>query len=277
MVKTSISTAIFISAALGTKSEYELEKVIPHLKSLGYEGIEILPYDPLQINVSSVKNILRDQMEISAIATGAISFNYKATLLDLEESKRLVSLNLLERYIDLAYELEAANVLIGSVIGKIKSKENRTDSTKWLVEGLRRSCEYARKLGVTLAIEPINRYERNFLNTVEEGLNIIKLVNSDNIHLLLDTFHMNIEERSIEYAIKIAGEEVVHVHVADSNRWPPGYGHLDFESIINALNEIGYDGYLSIECLPKPDLDTALRKSIDNLKYIIAITDKDSK
>jgi len=268
LFKTSISTAIFSSAALGTKSEFELEKVVSHLKSLGYDGIEILPYNPLQINVSSLKNILSDQMEISGIATGAIFFNYKSTLLDPEESKRLESLNLLKKYIKLAYELEASTVLIGSVIGKIKSNISRDRGVKWLVESLRRSAEYARKLGVTLAIEPINRYERNFLNTVEEGLNIIKLVNLDNIHLLVDTFHMNIEERSIEYSIRTAGEEVVHVHVADSNRWPPGYGHLDFEGIINTLKEIGYDRYLSIECLPRPDLDTALRKSIDHLKSL---------
>jgi sugar phosphate isomerase/epimerase len=77
---------------------------------------------------------------------------------------------------------------------------------------------------------------------------------------------MNIEEPVIEHSIKMAGAEVFHVHVADSNRWPPGYGHVNFKSVLEALEEIGYDHYLSLECLPKPDLDTALAKGIDYLK-----------
>jgi sugar phosphate isomerase/epimerase len=255
-----------MSAALGTKEQLELERAIPKLRSLGYDGLEILPYDPLRVNVSSVKELLGDQMEISAIATGAISFNYKSTLLDPEENKRLKSQHLLRKYIRLAYDLNAPMVLIGSVIGKINPNINRDKGISWLVEGLRESDSYARELGVALAIEPINRYERNFINTIEEGLNIIRLVNSENIHLLIDTFHMNIEEPVIEHSIKMAGAEVFHVHVADSNRWPPGYGHVNFKSVLEALEEIGYDHYLSLECLPKPDLDTALAKGIDYLK-----------
>jgi sugar phosphate isomerase/epimerase len=175
---------------------------------------------------------------------------------------------LLKEYIKLAYNLDAYLVLLGSAIGKIKPNMKRDKCTKLLVECLRESAVYAKDFGVSLAIEPINRYETDFMNTVEEGLKIIELINSDNVHLLIDTFHMNIEEPSIESSIRMARNEVIHVHIADSNRWPPGFGHLDFKSILNSLKEIGYNRYLSIECLPKPDLDTALKEGVDYLKSL---------
>ncbi len=117
-------------------------------------------------------------------------------------------------------------------------------------------------MGVRLALEPINRYETTLINTVDEGLDLIDRVGADNFGLLLDTFHMNIEEPSIEESIRRAGDRVFHFHVADSNRWYPGAGHLNFRSILSALAEIGYEGFVSGEFLPRPDAETAAREAI---------------
>jgi sugar phosphate isomerase/epimerase len=228
---------------------------------LGCNGIELLPYDPEEVNTSLCRK-LPGGIVISALASGGISFHHGVTLLDPEEKRRAASLRLMMRYVKLAYEIGVPLVLIGSAIGKIEPWVDRERATKWLTDSLKKCGEYAAKMGVSLALEPLNRYERNFLNTVDDGLAIIGLVRADNIHLLLDTFHMNIEERSIGDSIRTAGKQVVHVHVADSNRWPPGFGHLNFDSIIAALKEIGYGGFLSLECLPKPDLAMALDKGI---------------
>jgi sugar phosphate isomerase/epimerase len=99
-------------------------------------------------------------------------------------------------------------------------------------------------------------------------LDLIERVGAANFGLLLDTFHMNIEEPVVEESIRACGERIFHFHVADSNRWYPGMGHLDFKSIITTLFATGYQGYISGEFMPKPDSDTAAAMSIDYLRQI---------
>ncbi|RPI82196.1 MAG: sugar phosphate isomerase/epimerase, partial [Chloroflexi bacterium] len=95
---------------------------------------------------------------------------------------------------------------------------------------------------------------------------LIEQVGADNFGLLLDTFHMNIEEPVIEESIRMCGEHIFHFHVADSQRWYPGSGHLDFTTILDALYRTGYNGYVSGEFMPKPDPDTAAKRNIDYLR-----------
>jgi len=97
---------------------------------------------------------------------------------------------------------------------------------------------------------------------VADGLDLIERVGADNFGLLLDTFHMNIEEPSIEESIRTCGDRIFHFHVADSNRWPPGAGHLDFMSVLETLFETGYDGWVSGEFMPVPDADTGAQRAI---------------
>ena len=101
-----------------------------------------------------------------------------------------------------------------------------------------------------------------------EGLDLLDQVGAGNVGLLLDTFHMNIEEPVIEDSIRACGERIFHFHVADSNRWYPGAGHLDFKSILNALFATGYQGFVSGEFMPKPDPDTSARLSIVHLRQL---------
>jgi sugar phosphate isomerase/epimerase len=267
VVRTSASTAVFQSGALGTTEGFELEKVVDKLAELGYNGIEILPYDPDEVDVSLCRK-LPGGMSVSAVASGGITFRHGVTFLDLDEEKRAMTLHLMKKCVRLAHDIGAPLVLIGSAIGKIEPSVDGERAAKWLTESLRSCGKYAAQMNVSLALEPINRYERNFLNNVDEGLDIIGLIHADNIHLLLDTFHMNIEEPSIGDSIRKAGKELAHVHIADSNRWPPGFGHVNFESIIGALKEIGYRGFLSLECLPKPDVATALEKGLQYIRLL---------
>jgi len=88
--------------------------------------------------------------------------------------------------------------------------------------------------------------------------------------LLLDTFHMNIEEPQIEASIRLCADRIFHFHVADSNRWSPGMGHLDFQSILQALHATGYQGWVSGEFLPLPDAQTAARRSATHLRQLSA-------
>ncbi len=136
-------------------------------------------------------------------------------------------------------------------------------------EPLQQCSAAAEPAGVRLALEPINRYETTLINSVADGMALIERVGSPAFGLLLDTFHMNIEDVSIEDAIRQCGDRIFHFHVADSNRWPPGSGHLDFASILGVLQEIGYQGYVSGEFMPKPDGDTSARWAIEHLRSVM--------
>jgi sugar phosphate isomerase/epimerase len=139
---------------------------------------------------------------------------------------------------------------------------------------LRECSEAAHPSGIRLALEPINRYETTLINNVIQGVELIERVGADNFGLLLDTFHMNIEEPKIEDSIRACDQRIFHFHVADSNRWYPGAGHLNFRSILGTLASVNYDGWISGEFLPKPDAETAARKSIMYLSQIPNLSQK---
>ena len=111
-------------------------------------------------------------------------------------------------------------------------------------------------------MEPINRYETDLVNTVSAGMDLVEKVKMENVGLLLDTFHMNIEEPVIPAGFKAGRSRLFHVHIADSNRWHPGAGHTDFRAVVSVLDEIGYRGFLSAEILPLPDPDSAAENTI---------------
>ena len=110
--------------------------------------------------------------------------------------------------------------------------------------------------------EFLNRYETNLLNNVEQALGFLRTLRTQNIKLLCDLFHMNIEEPNIAASIKLAGNKVGHVHFADTNRHAMGWGHLDVAPIADALDAINYHGFVSAEALPLPDGEAAARQTI---------------
>ena len=125
------------------------------------------------------------------------------------------------------------------------------------------------KKKVILTIEPLNRYECNFLNRADEIVELIKQIKSPNLKILLDTFHMNIEEKNLRDTIIETRENISHVHIADSNRKYPGMGHIDFIEICRTLREINYKGFISGEMLPSPNLETAMKQYIAKMKEVI--------
>lgn len=121
---------------------------------------------------------------------------------------------------------------------------------------------------VRLVLEPLNRYEAELINTVDEALRIVGQIGMKNIGILFDTFHANIEEISMGESIQKANSRLFHVHIADSNRWAPGYGHVDFKEISRALFNIEYQGFGSLEALPKPGLENCLQGSAEYIKKL---------
>jgi len=117
----------------------------------------------------------------------------------------------------------------------------------WAAEGLREAAVYARELGVQIGLEPVNRYESNLVNTCEQALRLKEMVGEPNIKIHLDTYHMNIEEKSFYDATKAAGSELIHYHLCENDRGIPGTGLVDWDAIFRALAEMNYTGYAALE------------------------------
>ena len=163
-----------------------------------------------------------------------------------------------------------AVIIIGLLRGIIKPSITQEQGMAWVCEALQECSTAAKPYGVRLALEPINRYETTLVNSVAHGMALIDRVGADNFGLLLDTFHMNIEEPDILQSISTCGDRIFHFHVADSNRWYPGAGHLDFSGILSRLQSTGYDGFVSGEFMPLPDPLTAARENFARLRAILS-------
>jgi len=246
----------------------DLETNLAQIAALGYDGVELAIRDPKLTDLNLVDGLVKaHNLSVPAIGTGQAWGEEGLSFTDPDPEVRFAAIERIKSHIPVAAHFGAV-IIIGLVRGIVKPGVDHAQAMDWLVEALRECSAAARPHGVRLALEPINRYETTLINNASEGLDLIERVGVDNFGLLLDTFHMNIEEVSIEASIRACGERVFHFHVADSNRWYPGAGHLDFESILDVLFAMGYQGWVSGEFLPNPDVNTAARKAISFLREI---------
>lgn len=245
-----------------------LEKNVAKIASLGYNGIELAIKNPRMVDVKAIEGLLgRYKLELSAIGTGQAFSEEGLSFTHPEKSIRDKAIEKIIEQIDLARNFNAV-VILGCIRGKISEKASKKKAINWARDAFNECARFAEKLKVVLALEPINRYETNIVNNVAGALEFVDTLGYK-IPLLLDTFHMNIEEPSIYKSIIMAKDKIAHIHMADSNRWPPGYGHMSFEEIIEALREIDYQGYISLEMLPLPDADRAAQHGIEYLRKIL--------
>ena len=206
-------------------------------------------------------------MTVAAVGTGAGWVKHRLQLADEDPIIRQRAIEFIRSIIDCAAEF-GAPAIIGSMQGRSNHAVDKTTAKSLLRDGLAVLSEHAKKCGTALLYEPLNRYETDQANTMEQGLDIIK--GFDNLKLLADWFHMNIEEADIAAAIRLAGNAIGHIHFADSNRMAVGNGHLNVPPIMSALREIGYTGYLSAEVFSKPDAMSAAEQSISAYQAAIA-------
>ncbi len=250
----------------------DLETNLRHIADLGYDGVELAVRDPRLVNCHELDRLTRSyHLSVPAIGTGQAWGEEGLSFTDPAVEIRHAAIERVKSHINLATHFGAV-VIIGLIRGIVKPGVDSAQAMAWLIEALQCCCEAAQTAGVCLALEPINRYETSLINTVAEGMALIGQVGADNFGLLLDTFHMNIEEPNIEASVRSCGRRILHFHVADSNRWYPGAGHLDFKSILGTLNAVGYRGWVSGEFLPQPDAETAAQKSITYLRQVTGAT-----
>ncbi len=214
----------------------------------GFDTVEIAAENPLQLNASVVKAALV-KSNLRCISVAA-AFGPDRDLRGTHEQQQ-TSLQYIKDCIDFTKAIGGE-----LVVGPLYSSVGRADAVsasdyalqeETVVTHLKELCKYAASKEIKLAIEPLNRFETDFINTCEQGLNLIEKVASDSLYLHLDTFHMNIEEKHLGKAVIKAGDRLALLHACGSDRGTPGWDHTNWDDIETALEKINYNGQLVIE------------------------------
>jgi len=246
----------------------DLERNIAKIAALGYAGVELAVRDPSLLDLEALEAaVTTNNLVVPAIGTGQAWGEEGLSFTDPDGAVRDAAIDRAKSHIPLAARMDAT-IIIGLLRGVLKEGVEAAQAMDWLVDALWQCCAAAKGHGVRLALEPLNRYETPLVNTAAEGLDLLEAVGAGNLGLLLDTFHMNIEEPVIEESIRACRGRIFHFHLADSNRWYPGAGHLDFASILRTLYGTGYEGFVSGEFMPLPDADTAAQRAIGWLRNL---------
>jgi len=238
---------------------------------LGYDGIELNLRDPGVENLDVILSAAQAHgLAIISLGTGQAYLADGLSVAAPDPAIRAMLVERVKRHVDFAART-GAFVVLGGVRGRFEGDAAaRRSQYAGAVAVVRQLADYATPRGVTITLEPINRYESNFLNSIDDTLAFLRDVDRPAVKVLLDTFHMNIEEANMCAAFERAGPRLSHIHLVDSNRRAPGMGHLDFEPILATLRGIGYDGYLSGEFLPLPDDDAAAEENIAYVRRLLA-------
>ncbi len=228
--------------------EREHLHLIEKTAELGFDLFEVPVFEPADLDGAMVGNALRQSGLASSVCT---AFPPDRSFISEDPAARLRARDHLVAAIDLAAAMGATHVIgpQGSEWGyrQLVSSDERRRQIELCAEGLRQVADHAMAAGVELAYECLNRYEIGFINTIEEGLELIRAVDRPSQGIMLDTFHANIEEKSLSGAVESAGSHLKYVHTADTYRGVPGTGHLAWDEVVAALRGIDYDGPLVIE------------------------------
>lgn len=259
--------------------------LVDKLQALGFDLIEVAVEDPQLVDVGLLQQAA-ENAGLGVVMCGA--FGPERNLSSLAASERAAAEDYLKWMIDAAARV-GSPVVCGpmySAVGKPRLPEAEDRRREWdlAVRGLQAMSSYAAARGVKLAFEPLNRFENDLINVVDQGLDLIADVGAPNLGFHLDTFHMHLEEKDSAAAVRKAGERVFHVHACENDRGIPGSGQVNWSGVFQALQAIGYDGNVVIEsftpqvksiaravCIWReiaPDQDTLAREGLAFLRTL---------
>ena len=237
---------------------------------LGYDAIEVFAPNADAIPIAELKELTSQyNLKVAAVGTGGGWVIHKWHLCQADAASRDNARNFIRSIIDAGAQLEAP-AIIGSMQGRFEGEVTKEQSHEYLRSALNELGEHAKSAGVPLIYEPLNRYESNLMNRAEDTVPFLETLDTDNVVILADLFHMNIEEADIADGLRTYGHHIGHVHFVDSNRRPAGCGHMDYVPIAAALKEIGYDRFASAEAFPWPDTHEAAKATIDTFNQYLA-------
>ena len=252
-----------------TAYQGDLETSFSRLSQYGYDGVELMTRDPDALDWCALKLLAdKNKLSIELICTGEVYGQAELCFTAPEEKKRLEAIERVCRLIDYAHACDAKLINVGRVRGFYRPNISAAQTDEWAIEAFRYISDYAAKKDISVALENVTIMQTNFINRIEEAVNMVERVKRDNFRIMMDVFHMNIEEKNIIETIKRYISYNVYVHLADKNRRYPGQSGLDFLEIIGTFFDCGYNGPFSTEIYQYPDQDTAARKTIEYLAPI---------
>lgn len=235
-----------------------LQEKLDNLAQYGYEGIEFWGAQFVDTDAGGMrKERVAEVRRLTAshpVKASTICAGYRGALLDADRHERERAVQDIEALLYAAGEIGATGVIVVPIFGGPRIPDLTPYATAMQLETellcklLEPLSKVAEKAGSFILLEPLNRYETHYMNRLEQAVNICQRVGGSHLKLMADFFHMSIEERDIPASIRGAKGYLAHVHLADSTRLLPGYGHTDFRSGFAALREIGFTGYMALEC-----------------------------
>ncbi|MBD2016842.1 sugar phosphate isomerase/epimerase [Microcoleus sp. FACHB-53] len=240
-MKYSIST--FLWTAAFDESNLAL---LPQLKEHGCDGVEIARFD---YNDFPATKIRRELERTGLECTMCFGLSGEYSLIDDDSSVRQKTLSFLRQLVQIAAELGATTLagVFWSPVGYLCGRRRSDEEWQYAIEGLQLLGDTLAQCEIMLALEPVNRFENYFLNTAADAVALCEAVNHPNVGMMIDLFHANIEEKDIAEAIRSSSRYLKHLHVCENDRGIPGTGHVPWDSVFAALEEVQYDRWATIE------------------------------
>ena len=246
-----------------------LDKSFSYLSALGYDGVELMTLNPSELDWDFVKKEAeKNNLDIALVCTGEIFGQLGLSYTNPKEENRKEAIRRSKEIIDFASYL-GANINVGRIRGQYCNELTKEETNKYAVEAFQELADYSIKNDVMIALETVTIMQTNFINTLEEGAAMVDAVDRQNFKLMMDIFHLNLEEKDIIKAINKYSPYNIHVHLADNNRRYPGHCGLDFEKIFTTFKECGYNGNFCTEIFQIPNQEEAAKGAIEYLKPII--------
>lgn len=283
-LKFGVDLLTYQSAGYVTYEKRDAERIFSRLKGFGCESVEPIGIPEKMKEMKPMVELLNSyQLEASEITGiwgryGSVIGTYpEKDPTSSDPKRRKNAIQYIEKCSDMAQMFNSSyvQVALGSLEDQDVSPKGIERARKNLIEVLKKSSKYCKDRGVHLILEPQCRFEGYYgvNSTVQQVLDVIEAVDSDNIAPMLDTFHASIEEVSLSDAIRTAGKRIALVHATDSNRLPPGFGSIDFKVAIRELLAVGYEGHFSIESMPiGPDVDSKVERGLNYLKALYSLS-----
>jgi len=250
----------------------EWKRLLGHLAKHRFAGIEPLIAGPYALPVATILELLGESgLALTGLRTGAIAAVHGVTLGHPDPNLRSQAVARLNEVIRYGAQFGRPRLLVGLLQGPLEPGQTVEETSQRVIHSLRLCADEAATCGMEIDLEPVNRYELEYHNRAHQIIEVIRRIDRPNVGILLDTFHMNIEEASISAAVVGAAPFLGHLHIADSNRLAPGRGHFDFSEFFAVLEAVGYQGEVTVES-PMPDQYEAISISARSLDCLLRPT-----